>query len=40
MCDGLQPIVGVQLPIDVMELIPQSLKRDIKMAGNFRRVLA
>ena len=34
--DCLKSIVGVQFLIDMMEMIPQSLRRDSQFAGNFR----
>jgi hypothetical protein len=32
--DSLKPVVRVQFPIDVMQVIPQSLKRDTQFTGN------
>jgi hypothetical protein len=34
--DGLEPGVRAQLPIDVVEMVPQSLQGDTQLPGNFR----
>jgi len=39
-CNRLQTIMRVQLLIDVVQMVPQSLQRDPQLARNFRRILA
>ena len=37
---GLKPIVRVQLLVDMVEMVPQSLKRDSQLARNLGGILA
>ena len=40
MHDGLQPIMGAQLLVDVVEMVAEGLQGDPKILGDFGRILS